>query len=59
MSRFYTERLCLRGFRPEDADKIEEMETDPRVAPFNLTDFWRPAKPGYKEEIKERHEKGF
>ena len=55
---FYTERLCLRGFQPDDADKIQTMETDPRVAPSIILDFWRPPKPDYKEEIKKRHEKG-
>jgi len=55
---FFTERLCLRGFRPEDMENIVKLETDPRVFPSYNTEFWRPAKPDLGELLKKRQYEG-
>jgi len=51
---FFTERLCLRGFRPEDIKSLVKLETDPRVFPYYSPEFWRPAKPDLGETLKKR-----
>jgi len=51
---------CLHGIQSDaDAEKIEALETDPRVAPSILLGYWRPANPNYKEDIKKRSQNGF
>jgi len=51
---FFTERLCLRGFRQEDMESIVKLETDPRVFPFYSPEFWRPAKPDLGDRLKKQ-----